>query len=221
MTEDLKNIFSELVDAKGAALQTDLAEAMELLGQFFNGQGQDKDWSSDISPDLSQRYQALCDSISGKKSSESSFEELWTALNEHMLAYIQQGMAKAMENIVLNLMNSDQPLDDNFKAALSTGSGMTNSAVVASQPMSEAGGDLPWIESHLCTACDECININKSIFAYDDKKLGIIKDPKGGPFRDIVKAAEKCSARIIHPGTPLNPSEKGLAKWVKRAEKYQ
>ncbi len=221
MTEDLKNIFSELVDAKGAALQTDLVEAMELLGQLINGAVQGKDQRSDLSPDLSPRYQALCSSIASKKSSESSFEELWTVLNERVQEYIQQGMAKAMENVVLNLMNSDLPLGDDFKVALPTSSETTNSAVEASKPVSDAGGDLPWIESHLCTACDECTNINKSIFIYDDKKLAIIKDPKGGPFRDIVKAAEKCSSRVIHPGTPLNSSEKGLAKWIKRAEKYQ
>ena len=35
-----------------------------------------------------------------------------------------------------------------------------------------------------------------------------------------VLAAEKCTARIIHPGTPLNPKEKNLEKWLKRAEPF-
>lgn len=81
--------------------------------------------------------------------------------------------------------------------------------------------DMPWIESTECTSCDDCTTINRSIFAYDENKLAYIKDPRGGPFRDIVKAAEKCPSGIIHPGKPLNPKEKDLAKWVKRAEKYQ
>jgi pyruvate-ferredoxin/flavodoxin oxidoreductase len=34
-------------------------------------------------------------------------------------------------------------------------------------------------------------------------------------------AAEKCPVSIIHPGTPLNPKEKDLAKWVKRAERFK
>ena len=78
-----------------------------------------------------------------------------------------------------------------------------------------------WVETPECTACDECVIINPKIFKYNaDKKIEIL-DPKGGPFKDIVKAAEKCTAGCIHPGTPWNPAEPGLDKLVKRAEKYQ
>ena len=38
--------------------------------------------------------------------------------------------------------------------------------------------------------------------------------------KQLVQAAEKCAVRIIHPGTPLNPKEKDLDKWVKRAEPF-
>ena len=78
-----------------------------------------------------------------------------------------------------------------------------------------------WVETPECTACDECININPKIFAYNDQKQAIIVDPKAGPFKDVVKAAEKCTAGCIHPGTPSNPGEKDLDKLMKRAEKYQ
>ncbi len=78
-----------------------------------------------------------------------------------------------------------------------------------------------WIETPECTACDECTKINPKIFAYNDEKKAIVVDPRGGPFKDIVKAAEKCTAGVIHPGTPFNPNEKDLDKLVKRAEKYQ
>ena len=80
--------------------------------------------------------------------------------------------------------------------------------------------DMPWIESNECTSCDDCTTINRSLFAYDENKLAYIKDPRGGPYRDIVKAAEKCPSDIIHPGKPLNPKEKDLDKWAKRAAKY-
>jgi len=84
------------------------------------------------------------------------------------------------------------------------------------------GGALePWIESELCTTCNECTNLNPKIFAYNDDKQAYIKDPRGGPFSDIVKAAEKCTAKVIHPGTPWNPKEPDLDKWVKRAEPFQ
>jgi pyruvate-ferredoxin/flavodoxin oxidoreductase len=58
------------------------------------------------------------------------------------------------------------------------------------------------------------------MFAYDDKKLAYIKDAKAGTFRELVLAAEKCPVDIIHPGTPLNPKEKNLDKWLKRAEPF-
>lgn len=77
-----------------------------------------------------------------------------------------------------------------------------------------------WIDTENCTSCDECVTINPKIFAYDDRKKAFVKDPDGGPFKDIVKAAERCTARVIHPGSPRDASEKGLDKLVARAEKY-
>lgn len=86
-----------------------------------------------------------------------------------------------------------------------------------------AAGDYEpvWVETPECTACDECININPKIFAYNDDKKAIIVDPKAGSFKDIVKAAEKCTAGCIHPGTPFNRGEAGLDKLIQRAAKYQ
>jgi pyruvate-ferredoxin/flavodoxin oxidoreductase len=78
----------------------------------------------------------------------------------------------------------------------------------------------PYIDTALCTSCDECININKKMFVYDENKQAYIADPKAGTFRELVMSAEKCTARIIHPGTPLNPKEKNLDKWLKRAEPF-
>jgi pyruvate-ferredoxin/flavodoxin oxidoreductase len=83
------------------------------------------------------------------------------------------------------------------------------------------GYEPAWIDQTECTACDECTNINPKIFAYDENKKAFVKDPKGGPFKDIVRAAEKCTGRCIHPGTPADPGEKGLDKLIKRAEKFQ
>ena len=83
------------------------------------------------------------------------------------------------------------------------------------------GGYTPaHIDSTQCTACDECIQINPKIFAYNEQKKAYVKDPKGGPFKDLVRAAEKCTAQVIHPGTPANPAEKDLDKLLKRAKKY-
>lgn len=71
-----------------------------------------------------------------------------------------------------------------------------------------------------CTACDECININPKIFGYNEQKKVVILNPKAGSFLDIVKAAEKCTAGVIHPGTPWNMNEPNLEKLKLRAAKY-
>jgi pyruvate-ferredoxin/flavodoxin oxidoreductase len=78
----------------------------------------------------------------------------------------------------------------------------------------------PYIDGALCTACNECTNLNKRLFAYNAKKQAYIKDPRAGSFKELVQAAEKCPVKIIHPGTPLNPKEKDLAKWIKRAQPF-
>jgi pyruvate-ferredoxin/flavodoxin oxidoreductase len=78
----------------------------------------------------------------------------------------------------------------------------------------------PYIESARCTTCDECTKINNKMFAYNEKKQAYVKDPRAGTFKQLVQAAEKCSVRIIHPGTPLNPKEKDLDKWIERAKPF-
>jgi pyruvate-ferredoxin/flavodoxin oxidoreductase len=83
------------------------------------------------------------------------------------------------------------------------------------------GYEAVWIDTPLCTACDECTEINPKMFAYNDEKKAIVIDAKAGAFKDVVRAAEKCTADCIHPGTPWNSNEKGLDKLIKRAEKYQ
>lgn len=83
------------------------------------------------------------------------------------------------------------------------------------------GWEPVWVETPECTACDECVTINPKIFKYNGNKKIEIADPKGGAYKDIVKAAEKCAAGCIHPGLPWNPAEAGVAQLIKRAEKYQ
>ncbi len=78
-----------------------------------------------------------------------------------------------------------------------------------------------WIETPECTACDECTELAPRAFAYNDEKQAIVIDPKGCSYKDIVRAAEKCTGGCLHPGTPWNMNEKDIDKWIKRAEKYQ
>jgi pyruvate-ferredoxin/flavodoxin oxidoreductase len=77
-----------------------------------------------------------------------------------------------------------------------------------------------WVESPECTACDECTNIAPKVFAYNDQKQAYVVNPKGAKFADIVKAAEKCTAGCLHPGTPWNMAEPGVEKLMVRAAKF-
>jgi pyruvate-ferredoxin/flavodoxin oxidoreductase len=89
-------------------------------------------------------------------------------------------------------------------------------------PAAESDGAYlaPWIDTEDCTSCDECVNLNPKMFAYNDDKKAYIKDVNAGTYQDLVKAAERCTARVIHPGLPKDRSAKDADKWVKRGEKY-
>ncbi len=80
--------------------------------------------------------------------------------------------------------------------------------------------DEPWLDTAACTTCDDCMNINKMMFAYNDDKQAYLKDPKAGTYSDLVRAAEICPAKCIHPGKPLDPSEPGLEELIARAEPF-
>jgi len=108
------------------------------------------------------------------------------------------------------------------------GSDMTSGAVPPAPTLAAAAGDAAtagdyepaWIDSPECTACDECTNLAPKAFAYNDQKQAIVIDARGAKFADIVKAAEKCTAGCIHPGTPWNMKEPGVEKLMARAAKY-
>jgi pyruvate-ferredoxin/flavodoxin oxidoreductase len=77
-----------------------------------------------------------------------------------------------------------------------------------------------WIETARCTSCNECTNLNPRLFGYDGNKQAYVKDVHAGTFAQLVQAAERCPAGIIHPGDPVNEKEKDLDKWIKRAEPF-
>jgi pyruvate-ferredoxin/flavodoxin oxidoreductase len=81
-------------------------------------------------------------------------------------------------------------------------------------------GNEPYIDTLRCTSCDECLKVNPKVFVYNEDQQAVIGDPSAGTFKQLVMAAEACPAECIHPGDPLNPSEKGLDKLIKRAEPF-
>ena len=91
----------------------------------------------------------------------------------------------------------------------------------ATAAAAEAGGyEAAWVETPECTACNECIAIAPGAFAYNDQNKVVVHQAKGARYADFVKAAEKCTAGCIHPGTPWNPNEPGLEKLMARGAKF-
>ncbi len=79
----------------------------------------------------------------------------------------------------------------------------------------------PWIEAALCTSCNDCLEINPRLFIYNANKQAVIGDPRAGTYEELVRAAEKCPARCIHPGRPLDPNEPNLETLIERARPFQ
>lgn len=109
--------------------------------------------------------------------------------------------------------------EGDFDLAVDTAAPATETAT-AEAPAQTGDYMAPWLETEECTACDECIKINPKMFEYNADKKAYIKDPKAGTYQDLVKAAEKCTARVIHPGLPADRSEKDIEKWIQRGEKF-
>lgn len=95
-----------------------------------------------------------------------------------------------------------------------------SAAATAAAPAAAGAAEEAWIDTALCTSCDECIRKSPGIFAYNADKQAFIKNPRGGSFRDLVVAAESCTAKIIHPGTPWNPAESDLESLRERARAF-
>jgi ferredoxin len=80
--------------------------------------------------------------------------------------------------------------------------------------------DEAWIDSLLCTSCNDCLSINPTLFVYNENKQAIIGDRNAGTFTQLVQAAESCPAHCIHPGKPMNLDEPGLDELIERAAPF-
>ena len=178
-------------------------------------------------PILEKNQKILEEKLKSEK--EDALQKLRAELETEGNEREKKAVANAVQNIARNLLGLEKQgnIVSQATTLISSPDLMPASPKVSSpsedvdESPSEEISELAWIESNLCTTCDECTDLNKHIFAYDDKKLAYLKDPKGGPFKDIVKAAELCPAHIIHPGMPQHPNEKNLDKLIKQADAYQ
>ncbi|MBI4518881.1 MAG: 2-oxoacid:acceptor oxidoreductase family protein [Deltaproteobacteria bacterium] len=149
---------------------------------------------------------------------------------------LAQGLLKAGDGnqTIAALLAQAKALPDLTPAAASIAPtpALADTALVATAPVapagtngaaktgSEARGNGPYIDSERCTTCDECINVNSKLFAYNAQKQAYIKDPRAGTYKQLVTAAERCPVAIIHPAAPLNAKEKDVDKWVARAQPF-
>ncbi len=139
-------------------------------------------------------------------------------------ALVQQAkieMANRLSSTLLSLAASGNAgaLTDNISTQTMEASGSNGSGAGNGE---EAPDYEPvWIETPECTACDECTEIAPETFVYNDDKQATVSNSRGGSYKNIVRAAEKCTAGCLHPGTPWNMTEKDIDKLIKRAEKYQ
>lgn len=78
----------------------------------------------------------------------------------------------------------------------------------------------PWIDTPLCTSCNDCLVINPQLFVYDETKQAYLGDLATGSYAQLVEAAEICPSKCIHPGTPWNSNEAGLEALIARATPF-
>jgi hypothetical protein len=113
--------------------------------------------------------------------------------------------------------------------AIQAAASPTPEAAVTAAPAPEAAApgeaekspdEEAYIETPRCASCNECVQINNKMFAYDGNKQAYIKDLGAGTYAQLVEAAENCQVAIIHPGKPRNATEPGLDELLKRAEAF-
>jgi ferredoxin len=77
-----------------------------------------------------------------------------------------------------------------------------------------------YVDSFMCTSCNDCTEKYPAIFEYNEDKQAQVKENFKGTFEHFVIAAENCPARCIHPGDPVNLKEPNLEELKKRAAKF-
>ncbi|MDR1936232.1 MAG: ferredoxin, partial [Candidatus Accumulibacter sp.] len=148
----------------------------------------------------------------------NSLQELGGIHNSHAEKRLAQEKA-AWEESGKALLAAAAPAPEAAPAPVSTAAATPPAGATAeSEP--EKTSDEAYIETPRCASCNECIQVNGKMFAYDDNKQAYIKDINAGTYAQIVEAAENCQVAIIHPGKPRNAGEPGLDELVKRAEAF-
>jgi pyruvate-ferredoxin/flavodoxin oxidoreductase len=167
-------------------------------------------------------FWTLLNSLAGTDRHETTTADIERRVRQEVVARIAGGLAAFADpdtppGAVPTLAAATFDGDGTARAA-------AGSATDADGSNAATAGDdgymAPWLDSDECTACDECMKINPAMFAYNASKKAEIINPDAGPYSDLVKAAEKCTAQVIHPGLPRERGTGDVDKWITRGEKY-
>jgi len=149
---------------------------------------------------------------------------------EHVEKVRSEAAGEAMDRLVAVLMDLDSVPGAVARppgAAPPAGEAATATTAEAEPPPVEEEDDEevvsfsdPYINSVLCTTCNECTNINSRMFAYNDNRQAVIADASAGTFEQLIKAAEKCPARCIHPGAPRSGDATVTDELIARAKPF-
>ncbi|GAB6041122.1 ferredoxin [Endothiovibrio diazotrophicus] len=90
----------------------------------------------------------------------------------------------------------------------------------AEQEEESLGGDEPWIDTPLCTSCNDCLKVNPQVFVYNDENQAYLTNVEQATYAQLVEAAELCPSKCIHPGQPTNSGEAGLDELRLRAAAF-
>lgn len=115
-----------------------------------------------------------------------------------------------------DLARESRAAGESVPAAATTEASAATAAVVANLDETRSP-DEPYIETPRCSTCNECIQINGRMFAYNENRQAYIADATAGTYRQLVEAAESCQVSVIHPGKPRDPGEPGLDELLLRA----
>jgi ferredoxin len=149
----------------------------------------------------------------------NSLQELGGIHNSHAEKRLIQEKA-AWEESNKALLAAAAPAPETTPAALVTTAAPATAATAPAESEPEKTSDEAYIETPRCASCNECVQVNGKMFAYDDNKQAYIKDVTAGTYAQLVEAAENCQVAVIHPGKPRNAVEPGLDELVKRAEAF-
>ena len=148
--------------------------------------------------------------------------ERWHALQELggvNNSYVSEAL-KAAVPVSKKAEAVEEVLEEDVLESVEELAQLSDEALDDEEELESASSDEAFVDTPLCTTCDECTTKNDRMFAYDENKQAYIKDASAGTYREMVEAAEACQVSIIHPGKPLNPDEPGLEELTKRAAAF-